>query len=162
MVSEPTSQALDGNQAFITALDTLCGIAQQNLYLFDKDFAQQGFNSVTRFEILYRFLLASTTHRVYFLVHDARYLTTQCARLEILIKQFGAAIAIHQLPKNLQHLSESFAVADTDHCLRRFHFHAPEGVLELHQASQARAYQGRFLEMWASSAAALNATKLGL
>lgn len=162
MVNQPTSQSLHGNQEFSTALDTLCSMAQQNLYLFDKDFAQQGFNSVTRFEILHRFLLASTTHRVYFLVHDARYLTTQCARLEILIKQFGAAIAIHQLPKNLQHLSEAFAVADTDHCLRRFHFDAAEGVLELHHASQARAYQGRFLEMWASSTAASSATKLGL
>lgn len=162
MVNPPTSQALHGNQEFITALDALCGMAQQNLYLFDKDFSQQGFNSVARFEILHKFLLASTTHRVYFLVHDARYLTTQCARLEILIKQFGAAIAIHQLPKSLQHLSEAFAVADTDHCLRRFHFDAAEGVLELNQASQARAYQGRFLEMWASSTATPSATKLGL
>jgi len=162
MLSEPTSQSLNGNQEFIAALDTLCGMAQQNLYLFDKDFAQQGFNSVARFEILHKFLLASPTHRVYFLAHETRYLTTQCARIEILSKQFGAAIAIHQLPKNLQHLNEAFAVADTNHCLRRFHFDAPEGVLELHQASQARAYQGRFLEMWANATAASSATKLGL
>ncbi len=162
MLSEPTSQSLKGNQEFIAALDTLCGMAQQNLYLFDKDFAQQGFNSVARFEILHRLLLASTTHRVYFLAHDVRYLATQCARIEILIKQFGTAIAIHQLPKSLQHLREAFAVADTDHCLRRFHFDAPDGVLELHQASQARAYQGRFLEMWANSTAAPVINKLGL
>ncbi len=162
MPSEPTSQAIQGNQEFISALDTLCNLAQQNLYLFDQDFAQQGFNSVARWEILQRFLLANTTHRVYFLAHDTRYLTTQCARIEILLRQFGAAIAIHQLPKNLQHLSEAFAVADTNHCLRRFHFDATEGVLELHQPSQARAYQGRFLEMWASSTAAPGAHQLGL
>lgn len=162
MVDEPTSQALHGSLEFIIALDTLCNLAQKDLYLYDKDFSQQGFNSVARFEILQRFLLASPTHRIYFLVHDARYLSTQCARIEMLLKQFGAAIAIHQLPKNLQHLNEAFAVADGNHCLRRFHFDAPESILELHQASQARAYQGRFLEMWASSTAAHSFNKLGL
>ena len=44
--------ALNGTTDYIAALDTLCGLAQHNLVIFEKDFDDLGFNSEARHDIL--------------------------------------------------------------------------------------------------------------
>lgn len=153
---------LDGIQAYTAALDTLCQLAQHDLYFFEKNFDGLGFNSEARYNTLRHFLLRHSNNRLYILSHDAHYLSTQCARINMLLKQFGHSIFIYQTPKSLQHLSEPFSVADDSHYVRRFHFDDPRGILAQHDPSNARAYKSRFLEMWASSHLAVSGTTLGL
>ncbi|MGA7749512.1 MAG: hypothetical protein WCA63_05140, partial [Gallionella sp.] len=62
---------LDGISDYIAALDTLCKLARNNLYLFDKDFDGSGYNSEARYETLRNFLLASPANRLFVLAHDA-------------------------------------------------------------------------------------------
>jgi hypothetical protein len=80
----------------------------------------------------------------------------------LLLRQFGTSMFIHQTPKNLQHITEPFSVADEANYVRRFHFDDPRGMLAQHDPEKARALKSRFMEMWAASHQALSPTKLGL
>lgn len=153
---------LDGIIDYGVALDTLCGLAQHDLYLFEKDFDNLGFNGEARYETLRHFLLASPNHRLYVLAHDTRYLSTRCPRMMMLLSQFGHGMSIRQTPQSLQHLTEPFAVADEAHYVRRFHFDDPRGVLARNDAEHARVLKSRFLEMWTAAHTTLSPTKTGL
>ena len=153
---------LDGITDYTAALDTLCKLAQHNLYLFEKDFDGLGYNGEARYNTLRLFLLASPAHRLFVLAHDVQYLSTLCPRMMMLLKQFGTSMFIYQTPKNLQHISEPFSVADESNYVRRFHFDDPRGILAQNDPEKARALKSRFLEMWESSHQAVSNTKLGL
>ncbi len=142
---------LDGIADYISAIDALCKLAKHNLYLFDKDFDGLGYNNEARFATLSNFLLASPAHRLFVLAHDTSYLSTRCPRMMMLLHQFGTGMFVYQTPKNLQHISEPFSVADDAHYVRRFHFDDPRGIQALHDPEGARALKSRFLEMWATS-----------
>lgn len=154
--------ALNGTADYIAALDTLCGLAQHSLYVFEKNFEGIGFNSEARYDTLRRFLLANPANRLHLLAHDARPIVQHCPRLMLLLRQFGHSMHIYQTPQHLLHLSEPFAVADESHYVRRFHFDDPRGILAQHDPQGARVLKSRFAEMWASSHPALSATTLGL
>lgn len=153
---------LDGIMDYNNALDTLCKLAQRDLFLFEKDYDGIGFNSVARFEILRKFLLVNPAHRLFVLTHDTHYLSTLCPRMLMLLRQFGTSMFIYQTPKNLQHLTEPFSVADESHYVRRFHFDYYTGILAQQDPEKARALKSQFLEMWAASHPAISTTKLGL
>lgn len=153
---------LDGIADYIAALDTLCRLAQHDLYIFEKNFDGLGFNSEARYTTLRNFLLASPAHRLFVLAHDTHYLSTLCPRMMMLLQQFGASMFIYQTPKSLQYISEPFSVADNAHYVRRFHFDDPRGILGQNDPENARVLKSRFLEMWAVSHPAVSSTKLGL
>jgi len=153
---------LDGITDYIAGLDTLCKLAQHDLYLFDKDFDGSGYNTEARYTTLRNFLLASPAHRLFVLAHDTAYLSTRCPRMMTLLHQFGTAMFIYQTPKNLQYISEPFSVADDAHYVRRFHFDDPRGILARNDPEKARALKSHFLEMWATSHPSVSTTRLRL
>lgn len=153
---------LDGIADYIAALDTLCSLAQHDLYIFEKNLDGLGFNSEARYTTLRNFLLASPAHRLFVLAHDTHYLSTFCPRMMMLLQQFGASMFIYRTPANLQYISEPFSVADNAHYVRRFHFDDSRGILGQNDPENARVMKARFLEMWAVSHPAVSPTKLGL
>lgn len=153
---------LNGIADYTAALDMLCKLAQRNLYLFDKDFDGLGFNTEARYEILRGFLLSDPIHRLFVLTHDTRYLSTLCPRMMMLLHQFGSSMFIYQTPKNLQQITEPFAVADDSHYVRRFHFDDLRGIFAQHDPENARALKSRFMEMWSASHPGVSSAKLGL
>ena len=153
---------LNSMAEYITALDTLCGLAQRNLLIFDKNFEDIGLNTLTREATLRRFLLTNPVNRLHLLTHDARSAVQYCPRLMSLLRQFSHSMHIYQTPKHLIHLSEPFAVADETHYARRFHFNEARGLLAQHDPEKARSLKSQFDEMWAASRPAMTATTLGL
>ncbi len=153
---------LDGIADYTEALDNLCQLAQRNLYLFENDFDGLGYNSEARYQTLRHFLLANPAHRLFVLTHNPHYLSTRCPRMMMLLSQFGTGMTIRQTPKNLQHLTEPFAVADEQHYVRRFHFDDPRGILARNDPAHALVLKARFMEMWSASHTTLSGTKLGL
>lgn len=151
---------LDGIADYIAGLDTLCKLAQHNLYLFDRDFDGQGYNTEARFTTLRNFLLANPANRLFVLAHDTNYLSTRCPRMMLLLHQFGTGMFVYQTPINLQYISEPFSVADDSHYVRRFHFDDPRGILAKNDPEIARALKGRFLEMWSASHPAASTNRL--
>lgn len=136
---------------YVSALDTLCGNIKNSLYVFDKDFINCGFNSASRFELLKNFLLSNPKNQLLLLAHDTRPLAQYCPRLMILLQKFSHNMFIYQTPKNLQHLTEPFAVADQSQYARRFHFDGSRGILALNDGAGASLLKSRFMEMWAVS-----------
>lgn len=147
----PIHSEFTGSADYIAALDTLCGLAKNKLLVFEKDFSNIGFNSAARFELLHRFLLSNPNNRLQLLAHDTRPISQYCPRLLTLLRQFGHNMFIYQTPKNLQHLTAPFAVADESHFVRRFHFDDTRGILGQHDPEQARLLKSRFAEMWEAS-----------
>ena len=153
---------LDGAADYIAALDTLCGLARHDLFIFEKNFEDIGFNSEARYNTLRSFLLASPSNRLHLLAHDTRPLANHCPRMMMLLRQFGHSMHIYQTPKHLLHLTEPFAVADEAHFVRRFHFDDPRGILAQHDHEGVRVLKSRFEEMWESSHLGVSPSTLGL
>ena len=153
---------LDGMADYTTALDTLCGLAQRELFLFEKNFDGMGFNTEARYDTLRHFLLASPGHKLHVLAHDVHYLSTLCPRMIMLLRQFGSHMEIRRTPPHLQSVSEPFSVADESHYVRRFHFDDPRGILAQHDPEGARALRSHFMEMWGVSHPAVSGTTTGL
>lgn len=150
---------LAGSADYVAALDTICGLAGHSLFIFEKDFVNIGFNSEVRCETLRSFLLANPNNRLQLLTHDTRPLSQYCPRLMTLLRQFGHNMFIYQIPRNLEHLTEPFAVADESHYVRRFHFDDTRGILARNDREGARLLKSRFIEMWqASHPSALTST----
>jgi len=163
-MSEYTTQhtKLDGIIDYSDALDKLCKLAEHNLYLFEKNYDGLGFNSEARYSTLRNFLLASPAHRLFVLAHDTRWLSMQCPRMLMLLRQFGASMFIYQTPKHLQNITEPFSVADDSHFVRRFHFDDPRGIFGINDPGTARVLKSRFMEMWAASRQGISSATLGL
>lgn len=136
---------------YVAALDNICSLAKHNLIVFEKDFVNIGFNSEARFERLRTLLLNNPNNRLQLLAHDTRLMSQYCPRLMTLLRQFGHNMFIYQLPKNLLHLTEPFAVADDSDFVRRFHFDDTRGILGQNDGSNARLWKSRFKDMWEAS-----------
>lgn len=154
--------ALDGNADYLAALDQLCGLAQRELVVFEKNYENTGFNSEVRYNTLRSFLLASPNNRLHLLAHSTVHLIQHCPRVMLLLKQFAHSMQIYQTPPHLQQVSEPFAVADQTHYVRRFHFDDPRGIFAQDDPQGARTLHANFMEMWQSSHPGASATTLGL
>lgn len=162
MTDELQHTTLNGTADYIAALDTLCGLAQHNLYLFEKNFEDLGFNTEARYDTLRGFLLTNPNNRLHVLAHSTNYLVQRCPRMMMLLRQFSHSMYIQRTPQHLQSVSEPFAVADDAHYVRRFHFDDPRGILARNDPQGARTLHAQFMEMWASSRPGASATTLGL
>lgn len=161
-MSELQHTMLDSNADYIAALDTLCGLAQHELIVFEKNYDNIGFNAEARYNTLHRFLLANPNNRLLLLAHNTSYLVQFCPRMMMLLRQFAHSMQIYQTPPHLQQVAEPFAVADQTHFVRRFHFDDPHGILAQNDPEGARMLHSRFQEMWGASHPGAAATTLGL
>lgn len=152
----------DGVADHIAALHTVCSLAQRTLNIFDNDYAESGFASEARYDVLRHFLLRSPHHRLQFLAHDPQHLMRYCPRIMILLREFSHSMAIHQTPAHLHGVTEPFAVADEKHYVRRYHFDDTRGLLAQNDPEGARILNERFQEMWRSSHVGATPTRLGL
>ena len=162
MDTAPQHTQFDGASDYIEALDTLCSLASRSLCVFEKDFDGIGFNSEKRYDVLRQFLLANPYNRLYLLAHDVRYLSNNCPRMTMLLRQFSHNIQIYRTPQHLMNISEPFAVADEAHYVRRFHFDDARGVLAQNDPQGARLLHSQFMEIWSASRPGVAASTLGL
>lgn len=162
MDTELQHTALNGIDDYVNALDSLCAMAGRTLSIFEKDFDGLGFNSEARYDTLRRFLLANPSNRLYLLAHDTSYLARDCARVNMLLRQFSHCMQVYRTPPHMASISEPFAVADNAHYVRRFHFDDTRGIFAVNDPQGARVLHSQFAEMWAASRPGLSATTTGL
>lgn len=152
----------DGAVDYIAALDTVCASAQRTLNIFEKDFSDIGFNSEARYDTLRHFLLGSPNNRLQLLAHDPQHLIRYCPRMMLLLREFSHSMAIYQTPPHMKNETEPFAVADSAHYVRRYHFDDTRGLLAKNDPEGARLLNSHFQEMWQSSHSGATPTRLGL
>lgn len=136
---------------YVRALDCICTLSKNNLFIFEKDFVNIGFNNQTRIEALRKLLLSNTNNRLQLLAHDTRQISQFCPLLMTLLRQFGHNMFIYQTPKHLQHISEPFAVGDESNFVRRFHFDRSQGLWGQKDNVKVTVLKSRFMEMWQES-----------
>ncbi len=162
MDTELKHTQLNGTDDYIEALNTICGVATRTLCIFEQDFDGLGFNSERRYDLLYRFLIASPYNRLYLLAHSTNYLSRDCPRVHMLLRNFSHNMQVYRTPQHMMNISEPFAVADERHYVRRFHFDDTRGILAENDPQGARALYSQFMEMWAASRPGLTANTTGL
>ena len=157
----PERRKLEGVVEYEDALDTLFARTGRRLRIFDHQLGKR-YNTVRRSELLRRFLLASRTHRIEIVLHDAGRLQRDLPRLILLLRQFSHAISIHETEPQAKGVYDAFAVMDERDYVHRFHYNGARALLALDDPDAAHTFVQRFAEIWEASAPAASATTLGL
>jgi hypothetical protein len=161
-VSEVFYERFEDNANFQAAVDRLLEQPGRELRVFDRDLAALRVNDPGRIERLERFLLASRTRRIYFVVHNTDHVTRQCPRMMHLIARFSHAIQVNRTHEEIRELQDSFMVLDSMHYVRRPVAQFFRGAIGLGDETEGQAMRGRFMEIWAASYPAVSGTTVGL
>lgn len=144
------------------AVDRIVRRGRRTLRVFDRDLQGAGFNAADRFEVLRDFLLLNRENRLQFVLHDVAPVLRDHPRLLNLLRQFSAAVSIHQTTAEAQGVYDGIIVADDAHYVHRFHFDHPRGEWAVNDIGRTQGLLRRFEEIWAASMPAVAATTLGL
>lgn len=158
----PSHTQLNTAADYTQALNTLIGLAQRRLRIFDHNLEDGGYNTLQRYELLRSFLLASRGNRLEIVLHDSDYLSRYCPRILNLLKQFSHAVSIMETTSQAKNVFDPFVIADEACHLHRFHYDAPRALLALNDIEASHALIKRFDEIIAASIPSIAATTLGL
>ena len=161
-MSELFYERFDDNAGYQAAIDRLLEQPGRELRVFDPDLAALRVNDPARIERLERFLLASRTRRIYFVVHYTDHVTRMCPRMMSLIARFSHAIQVNRTHDEIRELQDSFMVLDSVHYVRRPVAQFFRGAIGLDDETEGLAMRGRFMEIWAASYPAVSGTTVGL
>ena len=151
----------EGVREYEELIDALIPQTQRAIRVFDKSLSRS-WNSALRCEALRQMLLANRVNRLYIVVHDAEPIERECPRVVDLVRQFSAAVRIHETLAPAKHVYDPFIVFDSSHYLHRFHYRylrAAHGANDLIGAQQLL---DRYAEIWEASAHAVSAGTSGL
>jgi len=142
-------------------IDDLIPQTQSIIRVFDRSLSRV-WNASRRYEALRQFLLASRLNRLLIVVHDAEPIERECPRVVDLVRQFSAAVRIHETLNLAREVYDPFVVFDANHYLHRFHYRflrAAQGTNDLVGTQQLL---DRYAEIWDASALAVSAGASGL
>ena len=158
----PREAVLDTVAAQASAIDDLIALAQQRLSIFDIDLSQGEWNSPRRASSLAAFLRRNRKARVDLIVHDTRWLETNCPRLLSLLRVNSHAVTVYRTGPEARNAMDPLLIADGRHFLHRFHIDQPRAALAIEHPQLARPLVTRFEQIWATGEPGLGATVLGL
>jgi hypothetical protein len=134
--------------------------AQGRLDLFDPDFAAYPLGAPDVEATLRAFLRAGGMLRL--ALHETLHVERACPRFLRLVRDYGDRVACRQSPRSLRHLSDSFALADGLHVVRRFHCDHMRGEAAFDAPAAVELPAHRFEALWEESRAALAPSITGL
>ena len=155
-------ERFDSAAGFHGAVDRLLEQPGRELRIFDPDGTALRLNDSARVEAFERFLLASRTRRLYFVLHDTEHLTRRCPRMMALLTRFAHAIQVNRSHEEIRELQDAFLVLDAVHYVRRPVAAFFRGGMGLGDETEGQAMRGRFMEIWAASYPAVSGTTIGL
>lgn len=162
MSDEPSSQYVSGRIEYQQAIDTLIDHARHTLRVFDYDLHEGGYNAPQRYESLKRFLLASTSNRLFVVLHSVDYIQRECPRMLNLLREHSYGVFIHQTNAEARTVSDPMLIADDLHYVHRFHYEQPRAEIVLNDQKPTQPLLHRFEEIWQASTLAVTATTIGL
>ena len=148
--------------AQIEAIDTIIGMAQQSIRVFDVDLSGTGWNDAARAAKLVAFLRSTRNARVDIVVHDTGWIERSCPRLTALLKPYGHLITIRKTGEDAKHAMDPLLIVDEQHYVHRLHIAQPRAVLGIWEGDAAKPLVERFEAIWSSAEPGLSATVLGL
>lgn len=160
--AQPFYERFDTKAGFLAAIERLLEQPGRELRVFDPDLSSLRLNDPERVARLERFLLASRTHRLYFVVHETDHLTRLCPRMMALLARFTHAIQVNRTQDEIRELQDAFLVLDSMHYVRRPVARLFRGAIGLGDENEGLAMRARFMEIWAASFPAVSGTTAGL
>ena len=159
-MSEPRIERFDTRAQFHQALHALLAQAQATLDLFDPDFALFTLGTLETDAELRRFLHAGGTLRL--AMHGSAWLEREAPRFLRLLRDYSHRIECRVTPRGLRQLTDSFAIADGVHVVRRFHSDHLRGAAAFDVSSEVDLPRERFAAIWSESLPGLHPTVTGL
>jgi hypothetical protein len=158
----PRRETLATVAAQVAAIDTLIGLAQHSIRVFDVDLSETGWNDAARADKIATFLRASRTARLEIVVHETTWIERSCPRLTGLLRFYSQAIKIYRTGEGARHAMDPMVIVDGRHFLHRLDILQPRAVLAIEQPIATQPLVERFEEIWSSAEPGVNATVLGL
>jgi hypothetical protein len=142
-------------------IDQLIPQTQRIIRVFDRSLSRD-WNSPARCEALRQFLLANRMTRLLIVLHDAEPVERECPRMVDLVRQFGAAVRIHQTLSLARNVYDPFVVFDSSHYVHRFHYRYLRAAQGTNDVIGAQQLLDRYSEIWDASTHAVSAEASGL
>ena len=159
-MDEPLTIRFDTRSALATQWRALLGRAGVRLDLFDPDFADFPLGAPDVEATLRAFLRIGG--RIRLALHDTAHIERACPRFLRLLRDYSERIECRQTPRALRHLSDSFALADGVHVIRRYHCDHMRGEAAFDAPGAVELPAHRFEGIWEESRATLPPTVTGL
>jgi hypothetical protein len=159
-MNAPQTIAFDTRAAFQQQLRALLARSFVTLDLFDPDFALFQLGAPDVDDELRRFLHAGGFLRL--AMHTGAHLERHEARFPRLLRDYSHRIECRTTPRSLRQLTDSFAIGDGTHVVRRFHSAHLRGIASFEAPQEIELPRARFTAIWAESEPGLQATISGL
>ena len=155
-----TTIAFDTRAGFQQQLRALYGRSYVTLAMFDPDLALFELGTRDIDAELRRFLAAGGRLRL--AMHDEAPLRRDAPRLLQVLRDYAHLTECRVTPRGLRHLTDSFAIGDGMHIVRRFHSDHFRGVATFDQPGETDVQRERFEAIWADSLPGLRPAVTGL
>ena len=159
-MGEARTDTFDSRAGFQQALRRLLARSCVTLELFDPDFRLFQLGAPDVDAELRRLLHAGGLLRLG--MHDASHLERQEPRFLRLLRDYSHRIECRLTPRSLRQLTDSFAIGDGLHLVRRFHSDHLRGVAAFDAPQEIDVPRERFVAIWAESQPGLQPTTTGL
>lgn len=159
-MSEPRIERFDTRAQFQQALHVLLAQAHATLDLFDPDFSLFTLGTPDSDAALRRFLHAGGTLRL--AMHDSQWLEREAPRFLRLLRDYSHRVECRLTPRGLHQLTDSFAIADGIHVVRRYHSDHLRGAAAFDAPLESDLPRERFTAIWSESLPGLHPTVTGL
>ena len=160
--ASPREETLVTVAAQVAAIDTLIGLAQRTIRVFDVDLSGMGWNDAARAERIVAFLRARRSSRLEIIVHDTGWIERSCPRVSNLLKYYSHTVVILRTGEEAKHAMDPLVIVDDAHFLHRFHIAQPRAEFAIDAPHAAKPLIDRFEAIRASAVPGLSASVLGL
>ena len=157
---EPAVTRFDTRRELEAQWRVLLGRARGRLDLFDPDFAAYPLGAPDVEAALRAFLQAGGTLRL--ALHDTAHVERSCPRFLRVLRDYSHRVECRITPRSLRHLSDSFALADGLHGVRRFHRDHMRGEAAFDAPASVELPAQRFEALWEESVSVLTPSVTGL
>jgi len=158
----PAYTLITSETEYRQACDTILGLAENDILIFDRDLAALRLEDKARLEVLANFLQMDSLRRIRVVLHDPGPVERNAPRLMQFIARFSHVVHVRQSPDNLRHLADTHVLADEGHGVRRFHVDQPRSALILDDPNYINPWRQRFEELWELSHPCLSTSTTGL
>ena len=159
-MGEPAITRFDTRSALQAQWRALLDRAIHRLDLFDPDFVHYPLGAPDVEAALRAFLRGGGLLRL--ALHDPTYIERACPRFLGIVRYYSEQVECRRSPRSLRHLSDSFALADGLHVVRRFHCDHMRGEAAFDAPAEVELPAYRFDALWEESTATLSPTVTGL
>jgi hypothetical protein len=159
-MEEASAFPFSSHAEFDTHLLTLLGRTEHSLLLFDPDFTVFKLGQSDVDAALRHFLASGGTLRL--ACHRPAQIELHQPRFLRLLKDFSHKVECRITGRQLHHLTDSFAIGDAVHIVRRFHCDHMRGEASFDAPLSTEISLERFSSIWEESRPGLHPTTTGL